>query len=264
MGCFACSYHVIGGLFEGRGIARALNWLAYGVLWLIVGFASRSWRSHLLMRQIDPENFIRRLAPACQLVGYDLEFCKEGRWYEPFGEAYFRFIPLSSADADARILTEEECRQAEALMRPVAVADTDREEEVVAQGGLISEEEEKEANTEMICVYVYGRSITAPKSTSTLFNGYDLVKHSIDMGTWGAIATEIMPLTEKYTWALNWTALILLLVPIFMLTAPPPRGDDMIHLLACLTHPVLVSSRRPVLECTLLEIMRSRVDRLSP
>jgi hypothetical protein len=197
---------LVAALAHGKGSSVAASLVGCMLLGIFFSLVALGLRDRLLISGIDMDALIRELAPAFRVAGYDLEFCSPGRWYHPFCEWYFRVAPFPAGAV--AMLSAEERSEAESILKPLAAA---------------GEGAPGRAET-AISVAVYGpnaASLTQSVLSFVSNRSYDAVKHRIDMGTWGAVATEMLPLTAKYLEVRPRAAMILLLSPAALLVSLP-------------------------------------------
>jgi hypothetical protein len=220
------------------------------------------WRG---LRRIEDqmEAVARRLDPAFRAAGHRLEYRSSPRsWYSPSYESYFCIAPCSGATA----MTAEEREQAAALMKPFAAAVP------AAAAG-------RSARAFRVAVYgpkAWGGSLYSGSEVDfvSIQSFYD-VKNRIDMATWGAVATEMRPLTDKYRAARTWASGVVLIPGCFYLYLPVEWTEQTwsISLLFALLLVMVVQLCCPapvetwwfdyVLRRSVLDQMRDKVARLS-
>jgi hypothetical protein len=234
--------------------------LAFYCSQAVAGYVCRSELNRLHEQM---EALARQLAPAFRAAGYDLEYkSSPARWHGAFCESYFRIVPRS-ADAVAA-LTADERDRAESIMKPFAAADC-------TPGPLGS-------NERAFRVAVYGPNVGSENVINFLsYQSIILVKPRIDMATWGAVATEMRPLTEKYRNARIWTVenpllmtfAVFLLLPDAWLEKPWATILGFSLLLValnqrCFPAPVETWWFEYVLRRSVLDQIRAKVEQLSP
>jgi hypothetical protein len=227
------------------------------------------------LRRIDDkmEDVARRLGPAFGAAGHEIEYqSSQKSWYSPSCESYFRIAPRCAMVAGGTMMmittADDECRKAEALMKPFAAATES------ASG--------RTTTTRTFRVAVYGpnaqggRLCSGDEINFISDQSFDQVKNRIDMGTWGAVATEMRPLTEKYWTARMWTINVLLL-PICFYWYVPAAWTAQTWSLSLLFAWEIVAAVQLlcpapvetwwfdfVLRCSVLDQMRDKVAHLSP
>jgi hypothetical protein len=228
---------------------------AYFCSQVVTGFVCRRELRPLNVRM---EAVARQLSPAFRVVGYTLEYkASPVRWLDPFCESYFRIAPYSP-DAVAALTAEERDRAA-SLMKPFAAA--------------ADWTPGRSTSATAFRVAVYGRNVFAgpygPAHEISFVSSQSFVfaKGRVDMATWGAIATEIRPLTDRYrsakVWATNATWVFFY---VMLLIFPALYCTWLLVVLVQLSCPAPVDSWwfEYVLRRSVLDQMRATVARLSP